>query len=77
MSMRDRARGGVIPPEQDPSEVYPQCRCPDCQEKRTEPHLYTAHDMVDAWSAGWKAGYGRSVKDFTGPPITEKTPGTP
>jgi hypothetical protein len=55
----------VPPIEPDHQEgAFTNCECTACREFRLadERIVYTAHEMADAWSQGWHAGYQRRIK---------------
>ncbi len=42
--------------------AFVTCLCGDCMEKRLADDrntFYTPHEVADAWTAGWRAGYAK------------------
>ncbi len=50
---------------QEASSAHVGCECAQCREARLgdgERIAYTAHDMADAWTRGWMAGYTKEER---------------
>jgi hypothetical protein len=50
----------IVPDTADGAST--NCVCSDCQEARLnddERITYTAHDVADAWTQGWKTGFAK------------------
>ena len=46
--------------------AFTNCECAHCRERRLADdrhHLYTPHDMADAFTLGWQRGYLRASRE--------------